>query len=78
MTPLARKICPLWMDILSILSTSRPNREALVEMSGGSRILSLMHLSVMSEEAEFQERGWVILSSIVDSPTPPGRKVQMT
>ncbi len=75
MTPLIERICPLWMDILSIFTTSRPNREEVVRVGGASRLLSCMNLSVMRDGVLLQERGWAILGSIIDCPTPPGSKV---
>lgn len=64
------------MQMVAMLSASKQNHTVMVERRCPSHILSCMNLTLMAECVEFQRESWTTLAHIINTPTPPGKKVR--
>lgn len=75
MTCLAEKQGELWCRLLAFFSQSHQNQLHMARKRHPTRILSCMHLNMMSSKRRFQQYGWTVLANTVAMPTPTGGKV---
>lgn len=75
MTALAEKQGELWCHLLALFSQSRQNQLHMVSKRHPTKVLSCMHLNMMSTKIRFQQYGWTVLANTIKTPTPAGGKV---
>lgn len=75
MTTLAEKQGEAWCQILALFSQSQQNQCHMASKRHPAKVLSCMHLNIMSPKLKFQQYGWIVLTNTVNIPTPTGGKV---
>ena len=75
MTALAEKQGELWCHLLAIFSQSPQNQAFMASKRHPTKVLSCMHLKMMSSKSRFQQYGWTVLANTVPTQTPAGGKV---
>ena len=77
MTALAEKQGELWCQLLALFSQSRQNQLHRASKRHPTKVLSCMHLKMMSSKIKFQQYGWTVLGNTVTMATPAGGKVSV-
>ena len=76
MTAFAEKQGEVWCHLLALFSHSQQNQLYMTYKRHPTRVLSCMHLNIMSAKVRFQEYGWTVLANTVNTPMPMGGKVR--